>query len=102
MNSAKGNFILLIAVLASGLMLHSQIRPASPVMPIGKAASIKVPLGLPPLVIPAGDPPTAETIALRRLFARSDSLSGSRRFLRLLSWPVTWFRRFQTGLGRSG
>ncbi len=69
MNSAKINFILLIAVLLSGLMLHSQIRPASPVMPIGKVVQIKVPLGLPPMVIPADNPPTAETIALgRRLF----------------------------------
>ena len=69
MNSAKNNFILLIAVLISGLMLHSQIRPASPVMPIGKTVQIKVPLGLPPVVIPADNPPTAETIALgRRLF----------------------------------
>ncbi|HEX4782815.1 MAG TPA: cytochrome c peroxidase [Candidatus Sulfotelmatobacter sp.] len=69
MNSAKSNFILLIAVLISGLMLRSQIRPASPVMPIGKLVQIKVPLGLPPVVIPADNPPTAETIALgRRLF----------------------------------
>ena len=69
MNSAKNNFILLIAVLISGLMLHSQIRPASTVMPIGKTVQIKVPLGLPPVVIPADNPPTAETIALgRRLF----------------------------------
>jgi len=69
MNSAKSNFILLIAVLISGLMLHSQIRPASPVMPVGKVVQIKVPLGLPPVVIPADNPPTAETIALgRRLF----------------------------------
>ncbi|MGZ7061042.1 MAG: cytochrome-c peroxidase [Candidatus Angelobacter sp.] len=69
MNSAKVNFILLIAILVSGLMLHSQIRSASPVMPIGKTVEIKVPLGLPPVVIPADNPPTAETIALgRRLF----------------------------------
>lgn len=69
MNSAKVNFILLITVLVSGLLLHSQIRPASSVMPIGTPLQIKVPLGLPPVVIPADNPPTAETIALgRRLF----------------------------------
>jgi cytochrome c peroxidase len=69
MNSAKVNFILLISVLVSGLLLHSQIRPASSVMPIGTPVQIKVPLGLPPVVIPADNPPTAETIALgRRLF----------------------------------
>ena len=43
MNSAKNNFILLIAVLISGLLLHSQIRPASTVMPIGKTVQIKLP-----------------------------------------------------------
>ncbi|HTW30119.1 MAG TPA: cytochrome c peroxidase [Candidatus Sulfotelmatobacter sp.] len=38
-------------------------------MPIGKLVQIKTPLGLPPVVIPADNPPTAETIALgRRLF----------------------------------
>jgi cytochrome c peroxidase len=69
MNSAKVNFTLLIAILVSGLVLHSQIRSTSPVMPIGKIVEIKVPLGLPPVVIPADNPPTAETIALgRRLF----------------------------------
>lgn len=38
-------------------------------MPVGKTVKIKVPLGLPPLVIPADNPPTVETIALgRRLY----------------------------------
>jgi cytochrome c peroxidase len=69
MNSVRVNFILLFAVLICGLMLHSQIRPSSPVMPIGTPVQIKIPLGLPPAVIPADNPPTAETIALgRRLF----------------------------------
>jgi cytochrome c peroxidase len=37
--------------------------------PVGTPVSIAVPLGLPPLPISAGNPPTAETIALgRRLF----------------------------------
>lgn len=44
-------------------------QPSGVVMPIGKAVTIRVPLGLPPLVIPADNPPTAETIALgRRLY----------------------------------
>lgn len=43
-------------------------QPAA-IMPIGKPVTIKVPLGLPPLVIPADNPPTLETIALgRRLY----------------------------------
>ena len=53
MNSVKVNFILLIAILISGLMLHSQIRSTSPVMPIGNIVEIKAPLGLPPVLIPA-------------------------------------------------
>jgi cytochrome c peroxidase len=37
--------------------------------PIGTVVEIKVPLGLPPVPIPANNPPTAETIALgRKLF----------------------------------
>jgi cytochrome c peroxidase len=39
------------------------------VMPVGKQVEIKAPLGLPPVPIPADNPPTAETIALgRRLY----------------------------------
>ncbi len=69
MNSGKFLLVVLITVLASGSLLQSQTQPASPVMPIGKTVQIKVPLGLPPVLIPADNPPTAETIALgRRLF----------------------------------
>jgi cytochrome c peroxidase len=78
MNSAKVNFILLIAILISGLMLHSQIRSASPLMPIGKIVEIKVPLGLPPVVIPADNLPTAETIALGRHLFYDPILSADR------------------------
>jgi cytochrome c peroxidase len=43
-------------------------RPVSD-RPIGATVQIKVPLGLPPVPIPADNPPTAETIALgRKLF----------------------------------
>ncbi len=69
MNSRKFFLVLLFAVLASVLLLQSQTQPASPVMPIGKTVHIKAPLGLPPVLIPADNPPTSETIALgRRLF----------------------------------
>jgi cytochrome c peroxidase len=49
---------------------HAQSAGAvSPVMPIGKPVQIKAPLGLPPIPIPADNPPTEETIALgRRLY----------------------------------
>ena len=43
------------------------IRPAA--KPIGAVIEVKAPLGLPPVPIPANNPPTAETIALgRRLY----------------------------------
>jgi cytochrome c peroxidase len=51
--------------------------------PIGKLVAIEAPLGLPPVPIPADNPPTAETIALgRRLFydvklSADDTLSCS-------------------------
>lgn len=52
----------------SYLPVHAQ-SSASPVMPIGKPVQIKAPLGLPPVPIPADNPPTEETIALgRRLY----------------------------------
>jgi len=41
----------------------------APTRPIGQVVEIKAPLGLPPVPIPADNPPTAETIALgRRLY----------------------------------
>lgn len=44
-------------------------KPEAAAHPIGTPVAIAVPLGLPPVPIPAGNPPTAETIALgRRLF----------------------------------
>jgi len=47
---------------------HAQ-SAAAPVMPLGKIVQIKTPLGLPPVPIPADNPPTEETIALgRRLY----------------------------------
>ncbi|MGB7731448.1 MAG: cytochrome c peroxidase [Candidatus Acidiferrum sp.] len=70
--------ILVFAVLALGafclaalayLPLHAQSAPASAVTPVGKPVQIKTPLGLPPVPIPADNPPTEDTIALgRRLY----------------------------------
>jgi cytochrome c peroxidase len=58
---------LCLAALAF-LPVHAQ-SAGSPVMPIGKPVQIKTPLGLPPVPIPADNPPTEETIALgRRLY----------------------------------
>lgn len=61
----------------------TEARPQGKLMPIGKPVQIPVPLGLPPLTIPADNPPTAETIALgrklfnERMFSRDGSVSCS-------------------------
>jgi cytochrome c peroxidase len=69
---------LVAALLLGGLSLAAVFylaayaqssAPKSSVMPIGKPVQIQVPLGLPPVPIPADNPPTEETIALgRRLY----------------------------------
>jgi cytochrome c peroxidase len=42
---------------------------AAPVLPVGRAVQIKVPLGLPPVSAPSNNPPTAERISLgKRLY----------------------------------
>ncbi|MEZ5400701.1 MAG: cytochrome c peroxidase [Bryobacteraceae bacterium] len=56
----------------------SRVRPA---FPIGVPIEIKAPLGLPPVPIPADNPPTRETVALGRklffdpIFSRDNSIS---------------------------
>jgi len=61
--------VLLITLMPSVLLPQSQDQQASSVMPIGKPVQVKASLGLPPVLIPPDNPPTAETIALgRRLF----------------------------------
>jgi cytochrome c peroxidase len=59
----------------SGILLAAQLvvcvgcKKTVDARPVGATVQIKVPLGLPPLPIPADNPPTAETIALgRKLF----------------------------------
>jgi cytochrome c peroxidase len=59
---------ILIMLVSGGLSLcPAQNNPG--IRPIGQPVHIKAPLGLPPVPIPADNPPTAETIALgRRLY----------------------------------
>lgn len=63
---------LSLACLTPLFDLPAQAQSASAkggIRPIGKPVEIKAPLGLPPVPIPADNPPTEETIALgRRLF----------------------------------
>ena len=59
----------LLIILIAAFALLSAEQKTSGVMPIGQPVHIKAPLGLPPVPIPADNPPTAETIALgRRLY----------------------------------
>ena len=58
------------------LPVHAQNSTSNlPAMPIGKPVQIKTPLGLPPVPIPADNPPTEETIALGRRLYYDPSLS---------------------------
>lgn len=59
----------LLLIITSAISARAQTGAVSPAMPVGKAMQIKAPLGLPPVPIPADNPPTEETIALgRRLY----------------------------------
>lgn len=57
-------------IVANGTWRASAQSPKrGTALPVGKTIQIKAPLGLPPVPIPADNPPTAETIALgRRLY----------------------------------
>ncbi|MEZ5398162.1 MAG: cytochrome c peroxidase [Bryobacteraceae bacterium] len=49
--------------------------PETPAMPVGTVMEIKAPLGLPPVPLPADNPPTADTIALGRKLYYDGKLS---------------------------
>ena len=62
--------VIWAALFIGGLLLlyarHGQQRLA---VPIGAQVKLNTPLGLPPILVPNDNPPTAETIALgRRLY----------------------------------
>lgn len=60
--------LLTLLIPAVGIYSACQIGPeqAGGALPIGTVVEIKAPLGLPPVPVPVGNPPTAETIALGR------------------------------------
>lgn len=78
MKSSQRVRLLVFSLFFVALLVFAIIyRPAdafsraadTAVMPTGKPIEIKAPLGLPPVPIPADNPPTAETVALgRRLY----------------------------------
>ena len=67
--------LCLSAVIGSLLLLYSHFNTPVPSTPIGRVVQIPTPLGLPPVPIPADNPPTAETIALGRLLYYDTALS---------------------------
>ena len=75
---SKKEIIILVIVVAAIVAAISSIQTATrekqkaasaPSKPVGAVVEIKAPLGLPPVPVPAENPPTAETIALgKRLY----------------------------------
>jgi cytochrome c peroxidase len=60
---------LLLAACSTAPKNEEKAAPPAPAKPVGAVVEIKAPLGLPPVPVPADNPPTAETIALgRRLY----------------------------------
>lgn len=78
MNARKVLSVLIVAlVVATALFFYREMNKpktsigakAPPAIPIGQPVAIEAPLGLPPVPIPADNPPTRETVALgRRLY----------------------------------
>lgn len=72
-------FLTLVVTCALALYWQNNVPTTSahtPAMPIGTPVEIKAPLGLPPVPIPADNPPTAETIALGRRLYYDTALSS--------------------------
>ncbi|MDX1979103.1 MAG: cytochrome c peroxidase [Bryobacteraceae bacterium] len=74
-----------------------------PVRPVGAVVEIKAPLGLPPVPIPADNPPTAETIELgRRLFNEVQLSADNTISCAVCHNPAIGFgdgKRVSTGVG---
>ena len=63
------SFLSFVMILLHGCAPAPKVakeKAAPPAKPIGAVVEIKAPLGLPPVPVPADNPPTAETIALGR------------------------------------
>lgn len=74
-NKTKLSLFLLLLVLSVLMAANFRLRASAPssaggaALPVGQTVQINAPLGLPPVPIPADNPPTADTIALgRRLY----------------------------------
>ncbi|MFQ5662717.1 MAG: cytochrome-c peroxidase [Terriglobia bacterium] len=66
MSARKLLWLAIVVVVIVGAVWYRRSQPAPPAIPLGTALEIKAPVGLPPVPIPADNPPTAETIVLGR------------------------------------
>lgn len=63
------SLILVIAAIIAVLLFYRSHRTEPARRPVGTPIAIEAPLGLPPVPVPADNPPTTETVALgRRLY----------------------------------
>ena len=58
--------VAILILLQLGRAPQPKQSVSTPVQPVGNYVEIKAPLGLPPVLDPADNPPSAETISLRR------------------------------------
>jgi cytochrome c peroxidase len=76
----KRSFVLILPILLASCGSKTEPKavevPTPASKPAGTVVQIKAPLGLPPLDLPADNPPTAETIALGRKLYYDAKLSG--------------------------
>ncbi len=72
--AARYRSVLLLSVLI--VACREAEKKVEPARPIGTPVEIKVPLGLPPVPVPAANPPTVETIALGRKLYYDPKLSA--------------------------
>ena len=103
MNSRRLPYILCLATLLPGLLVWYTAFKRPKDIPIGRVVDIRAPLGLPPVPIPADNPPTAETIELgRRLYYDTAlSLDNSISCASCHMAPMAFAdgRRVSTGVG---
>ena len=103
MNSRRTLYVLTLALTVAGLLFWYASANRPEAVPIGSVVEIKAPLGLPPVPIPADNPPTAETIVLgRRLYYETSLSSDNTISCASCHMPPMAFadgRRVSTGVG---
>jgi len=76
MNSRKMLPVLILAAMIVAVVWLYRNVQSRPAHPVGMPVAIAVPLGLPPVPVPADNPPTVETIALGRVLYYDPILSA--------------------------